>query len=153
MRRQQDFVVVFAMVLLFPHPCSPATLHPTPMPSEFPTPLPSSSPSKLPSQIPLPQPTWAPVHPPSPAPTETRPDNPRGGSLRDSLVYLTSITHGVKTLSSEDVELMASQGFQSSAERVDDTPMDRIKLKFPFNYGGNRYRHAYVNANGKEAKP
>jgi len=66
---------------------------------------------------------------------------------------LTSITHGVKTLSSEDVELMASQGFQSSAERVDDTPMDRINLKFPFNYGGNRYRHAYVNANGKEAKP
>jgi len=135
-------------VTFFPRDCLPATLQPTSLPSEFPTSLPSATPSRLPSPTPTFQPTLTPVHPPTPGPTETRLPNPRGGALQDSVVYVTAITNGVKKLSTEDTEQLRQEGFQSTAERVDDTPMGRIKLKFPFPYGGKRFRHAYVNANG-----
>jgi hypothetical protein len=98
-----------------------------PNPTRVPQPTPSPQPSAEPSQSPLPK-------------------DPEFETLKGSLVYLAVLIPGFKDASNDD--LLASEGVKSSISESDDTPMEHVALQFPFLYGGQRFRHTWINPNG-----
>lgn len=104
------------------------------LPSASPTPLPSASPTALPTTPPSASPTHE--------PTLWR------GSL-DSDVLDNTVTYLVATSSGVNEGFVTSgDGIVSGVSEVDDSPMYHVKQHFTFPFGGVRYRHIWINANG-----
>jgi len=143
-----------------PTPAPTASPRPSPLPSPIPSPAPSGTPA--PSVVPVPAPSPPPTLPPSPAPTlppspgpsrapspsptEERPDGARG--VRASVVYLSAYRDGFKGLDEADAAWLAADGVRAGASDCDDTPQTHVPLPFAVPYGGQRYRHVFLNPNG-----
>jgi hypothetical protein len=68
--------------------------------------------------------------------------------LASSVVYLSAYTAGVKGLDPADEAWFKANGKRSSASDCDDTPMGHVGLPFAVPYGGQRFRHVFLNPNG-----
>lgn len=68
------------------------------------------------------------------------------GAASSNLIYLTA-TWRDSHLSDAAESLLREKGVVAGASYVDDTPMSSVDLPFVFMFGGERFRHAYLNAN------